>query len=234
MAKFDLKLKALGLRRNGESIKSIARALKVSKGTASVWCRDIELTEKQSRRLKENAIKAGHKGRMIGAEMNKRKKEDAIAFYRKSGKKDIVSLSKKEFLVAGVALYWGEGAKAPQTRLAFINSDPRLVRFMYFWFRLCMGVLPEEFAPRIFINEMHQGREKILVEFWSSLLQLPKEQFGKVVFLKMKQKKVYENYDSYFGVLSLGVIKSSQLKYRMLGLIEALGDSINNLKKTPG
>lgn len=219
-------MQALKLRRKGMSIKTISEKLGVSKGTASVWCRDIILTQEQEKHLKEGMIKAGHKGRMLGAEMNRKKKADAIAFFRESGKNDIVSLSQRELFLAGVALYWVEGVKAAQTRLAFVNSDPKLIRFMYRWFRTCLHVRPNEFAPRIFINEMHKKREKILVEYWSSLLQLPKEQFGNVVFLKMKQKKVYENYDSYFGVLSLGVTKSTNLKYKILGLIEALGNTI--------
>ena len=219
-------MEALKLRRKGMSIKTISEKLGVSKGTASVWCRDIILTQEQEKHLKEGMIKAGHKGRMLGAEMNRKKKTDAIAFYRESGKKDIDSLSQRELFLTGVSLYWAEGVKAQQTRLAFVNSDPKLIRFMYRWFSVCLQVKSDEFAPRIFINEMHTKREKILVEYWSSLLQLPKEQFGNVVFLKMKQKKVYENYDSYFGVLSLGVAKSAHLKYKILGLIEALGDVI--------
>ena len=226
MSKFDIKMRALELRRKGVSIKSIAEKLGVSKGTSSVWCRDVVLTKEQEKNLKEGMIRAGHKGRMLGAEMNKKKKTDAIAFYRKSGKNDIESLSKRELFLTGVALYWAEGVKAQQTRLAFVNSDAKLILFMYRWFGVCLHVKPEEFAPRIFINEIHKKREKILVEHWSSLLQLPKEQFGNVVFLKMKQKKVYENYDSYFGVLSLGVSKSTHLKYKILGLIEALGNTI--------
>ena len=219
-------MQALELRRKGISIKTIAEKLNVSKGTASIWCRDIALTKEQEQNLKQGMIAAGHRGRMLGAEMNRRKKDDAIAFYRESGKNDIVSLSEREFFLTGVALYWAEGAKAAQTRLTFVNSDPKLIRYMYRWFRVCLHVNPNEFAPRIFVNEMHKKRERVLVEFWSSLLQLPKDQFGKVVFLKMKQKKVYENYDSYFGVLSLGVAKSSQLKYKILGLIEALGNTV--------
>ncbi|MCX6739347.1 MAG: helix-turn-helix domain-containing protein [Candidatus Parcubacteria bacterium] len=224
MSKFDKKLTALTMRREGESIKDIAEKLNVSKGSVSVWCQDIELTKKQKSHLKERMIKAGHRGRLLGAEMNKKKKADAIAFYRKSGKNDIVALSDKELFVSGLSLYWAEGVKAPQSRLAFVNSDPRLIKLMFRWFQVCMNVQQKEFAPRIFINEIHKKREKKLVEYWSHLLQLPKEQFGNVVFLKMKQKKVYENYDSYFGILSLGVVKSTNLKYRILGLIEALGE----------
>ena len=43
-----------------------------------------------------------------------------------------------------------------------------------------------------------------------------------IVFLKMKAQKVYENYDNYYGVLALGVRNSALLKYRILGLMDAL------------
>nr|KKS47494.1 MAG: hypothetical protein UV11_C0015G0001 [Candidatus Giovannonibacteria bacterium GW2011_GWF2_42_19] len=50
-------------------------------------------------------------------------------------------------------------------------------------------------------------------------------QFGNPVFLVHKQKKVYENYHHYYGVLALRVRKSSRLKYEILGLIDALKKS---------
>ena len=84
------------------------------------------------------------------------------------------------------------------------------------------GVKKEEFMPRIFINEVHKPRITKVIKFWSSLLDLPKKQFGNPVFLKIKQKKVYENHNSYFGVLALGVSKGANLKYKILGLIDAL------------
>ena len=57
------------------------------------------------------------------------------------------------------------------------------------------------------------------------MLNLPVRQFGNPVFLVHKQKKVYENYHHYYGVLALRVRKSSRLKYEILGLIDALKKS---------
>jgi hypothetical protein len=225
MAKFEKRLDARKLRRKGYSIFSIARCLGVSKSSVSVWCRDLKLTQKQANRLLENAINAGHKGRMIGAEMNRRKKEERIAFHKESGEKEIGKLSDRDLLMTGIALYWGEGNKKGKTKLSFANSDPEAILFMYKWFQKAMDVGKNEFMPRIFINEIHGSRIKKVVKFWSSLLNLPIEQFGKPFLLKMKQKKVYENHDNYYGVLALGVRKSTDLKYRILGLINALKNS---------
>jgi hypothetical protein len=189
------------------SIKTITEKLGVSKGTASVWCRDIVLTQKQERHLKEGMIKAGHKGRMLGAEMNKKKKADAIAFYRKSGKNDIGNFEKRDFLMAGLGLYWGEGSKTDHGNLSFTNSDPDAIVFMYKWFRDVLDVKSEDFIPRIFINEIHRPRIENVIQFWLGLLPVPREQFGKTIFIKTKQRKVYQNYDSYFGIVSLRIKK---------------------------
>jgi hypothetical protein len=222
MAKFQERIKARQLRKRGRSVKSIAEELGVSKGSASTWCRDIELTEKQKNRLMKNAIVAGHKGRMIGAEMNRKKKEARIAFHKKSGEKDIGKITRRDLLMVGVALYWGEGVKSHKSALAFVNSDPDTILFMYKWFKEIFDVKMDDFRPRVFINEIHKPRIKKVLNFWSDLLELPIEQFGNPVLLKMKQKKVYENHDKYYGVLSLGVRKGSDLKYRILGLINAM------------
>lgn len=62
------------MRKEGWSLKDIAGSLGVSKSTVSLWCRDIILTEEQARLLKEGNIKGGMKGRVLGAEGNRRKK----------------------------------------------------------------------------------------------------------------------------------------------------------------
>ncbi|MEK7566453.1 MAG: hypothetical protein AAB494_02145 [Patescibacteria group bacterium] len=220
MAKFEKRLEARKLRRKGRSIKSIAKRLDVSKGSVSVWCRDLKLTERQRNILMKKAIAAGHKGRMIGAEMNRQKRLESISYFKEKSLKDIGKLSKRELLVSGIALYWGEGSKGG--KLSFANSDPALILFMIKWFKEIMGVKDEEFMPRIYINEIHKPREMKVLKFWAALLNLPASQFRKTIFIKTKQKKVYENYENYYGVLAFRVRNSAKLGYYILGLIDAL------------
>lgn len=216
MAKFEKRLEARILRREGWSIRNIALHLDVSKASASLWCRDIELTKEQ----KEKFIADGHRGRLLGAETNKRKKQYRIEQCNAEALKIVGHLSERDRFIVGIALYWGEGSK--KSKMSFVNSEPALALFMLRWFQEFMGVKKEDFMPRIFINEMHRSRaEKVLI-FWSDYLGLEREQFSKIVFLKMKAKKVYENYDNYYGVLALGARNSALLKYRILGLIDAL------------
>ena len=52
MAKFKERIQARKLRKDGKSVKEIAQSLNVSKGTVSLWVRDIILSVKQLERIK--------------------------------------------------------------------------------------------------------------------------------------------------------------------------------------
>ena len=108
MAKSRQKIKARQLRKQGRSIKEIAKLLNISKGSASIWCRDIELTKRQTEALYQNMLKGNYAGRIKGARMQKERKEKKIRYYIEKGLKEISKLNKRELFIAGLALYWGE------------------------------------------------------------------------------------------------------------------------------
>jgi hypothetical protein len=221
MAKFELKIKAEKLRKKGISIIKIANDLGISKSTASLWCRDIIMTDFQKKNLKDNSVKAGHFGRIIGAEMNKKKRDDLVSFYRSEAKKIIGKISDRDLLIAGTALYWGEGTKT-KNKLSVTNSDPLMIIFLIHWFVKSLGVKKQDFAPKIYINSIHKERAEKVLKFWSNLLDLPSNQFSKITYIKTKQKKVYKNYNDYYGILTLVIKKPSLFKHKTSGLIEAL------------
>lgn len=223
MAKSEARLQARILRRRGASVDSIAATLNVSKSSVSNWCRDVPLSAAQKQRLKENSIKAGGAGRLKGAETNRNRRLAKIQSGEERGRELFSKLSPKEFLVAGAAIYWGEGSKTDH--LSFINSDPAMVLFMMQWFKGCFGIRADEFMPRIFINEVHRSRTSTVVTFWSKKLGIPAVQFRKTILIKGTLKKKYENHSKYYGLLSLRIKASSDLKYRILGLIEGLKNS---------
>lgn len=221
MAKPLLKLKARELRNRGESIKDIAHKLNVSQSTASLWCRNIKLTRKQVRELmfkKWNAIRAGQ---INGSFIQKQKRLNKVLEYEKQGAKDLSLLSKKEYFIAGLALYLGEGAK--KTRIIdFTNSDPKIIKFMMRWFVTFFGVRKKDFVCSVLINKIHKYRDIKVKNFWSAYLKIPFTQLRKTIFVKSRQKKIYENHDSYFGTLRLRILKSTDLSYKMLGLLKAM------------
>lgn len=222
MALYEKRKKAHNLRRRGFSVGYIAKALEISKTTASKWCLDVVLSEQQRQNLRENSVKAGHKGRMRGVEVNKFKKKLVVESANNWAREAVGSLSEREILIAGAALYWSEGSKSSSTSgFLFVNSDPSMILFMLVVLRQ-LGVKKEDIFCKIQINETHRKRIGKVLKFWQKLLDLPRTQFGKHSFVKSKAQKVYENYENYFGICRLGVRRSSILKYRMIGLIENL------------
>lgn len=223
MAKVREKELARKYRKSGRSIKSIARELLVSSSSVSIWCEDIRLTPVQIRNLDEERHDLRMRGLLKGAQMNREKKLTRIALHQKEAKDVFKVLNKRELLIAGLGLYWGEGVKKGNT--AIVNSDPRVIAFAARWFTLGLGVAREDLRPRIFINHIHASRIDTVLKFWSRYLKIPKEQFGRTILIKRDNKKVYENHDSYYGVLALRVRRATDLKYQILGLIEALANA---------
>ena len=220
MAKSELMLKAHELRRKTWSVAEIAKKLKISKSSASLWCREVQLTSKQKSQIKERMIRAGHAGRLLGAEKNRQKKLATIAEYERTGETETSHLTQKEFLLIGAALYWGEGSKVGQ--LSFVNSDKDMILFIYHWFQFAIGVKKQDFMPRIYINDQHIYRKKIIEKYWSTILDIPSAQFRSTVFIKRSQRKQYANHLNYYGLLSLRIRNSTNIKYRILGLITGL------------
>lgn len=220
MAKTKEKARALQLRRKGWSIKDIAAELSVSKGSVSLWCQEIVLTKKQAAFLKKKQVDAGNAGRIMGAEMNKKKRLDAIMAHTIAGDCTIGQMSERDLLMLGIGLYWGEGVKSRNGTASLVNSDPSVLLMGKRWFETCLKVDNKDFNPYVYISETHKEREEEILTYWSEFLQIPLGQFHKVIFLKNKPKKKYENHDAYFGVVSLRVRRGTDLKYRILGLID--------------
>ena|SRR3989338_333236 len=226
MAKFELRLQAHRLRRQGMSIKSIAKVLGVSSGSVSVWCQDIILTAKQRDALTKSQIKAGLRGRIKGAETNRQKRLTQIAQYEKEATDVVDVLSLRDTLMLGLGLYWGEGVKSRSGQASLVNSDPATILFAMKWFQECLGVPKEDFRPYIYISEIHRGREEKIIKFWSKYLGLPRVYFHDIIFIKGRPKKVYENHNSYYGVVALRVRRGTGLKYRILGLLKACKEDV--------
>ena len=222
MAKSALRLRARTLRQKyGESITIIARKLGIGKSTVSLWCRDIELNRSQIKKLLDRKEAGLRLGQINGALVQKNRRLKTIEQYQRAGLKEFKHVSGREYLITGLALYLAEGAKKSR-HIEFVNSDPRLIRFMKDWFANFFSVPAERFVYRFTINTLHRNRVEIVTQYWSKHLDAPLSQFRKAVFVKTKQKKKYTNHENYFGTFRLSILKSTHLLYRILGLIDGL------------
>lgn len=221
MAKYQLRIKARKLRQNGESIKSIAKQLNVTKGTVSLWVTDINLTIEQLENLRQASLNGAERGRFKSALLKKEKRNKIIEQLRHEGIQKLENIREREFFIAGLALYWAEGGKKNR-RVEFCNSDSRMIKFLLDWLVTFFKVDLPQIKCTIGINEIHREREQKVKEFWTQEIGVSLEQFTKTSFKKVKNLKVYDNFDNHFGTLSILIRKSTNMQYQILGLIEGL------------
>jgi transcriptional regulator with XRE-family HTH domain len=224
MAKSKKQADARALRKQGLSIKDISEKLGVSKSSASIWCRDIRLTADQIQSLHEKMVVGGYAGRLKGAHIQRDKKQEKIKDYLSKAKEKIFRIQRRELLIAGLALYWGEGGKT-NSAVRIYNSDPLAIQFMMRWFREAFDIPDERFYMNVTINNLHKERLAEVIDYWAHVTGIPVKQFRKPILIKSKNKKIYENHFQHYGTLCIRITKSSDLFYEIKGLIGALSDA---------
>src|SRR3989344_1760477 len=207
MAKSSLRLEAIELRKQGQSIKEIAQNLQVTKSSVSAWVKDVLLNEAQFLALQARITEGRKRSRLLNSLNWQKRRLELAKLYKNEGIKRLGTLSKKELLVAGITLYWGEGSKTKK-EVKMCNSDPSLINFFLYWLKEC-------FNAEI---------ENLVKQHWSKVTGISLSQFTKTSFKAAKSKKIYENLNTHFGTLEVRLRKSTISYYKIMGLIGALKD----------
>jgi hypothetical protein len=154
------------LRRTGLPLAEIAARLGVAKSSVSVWVRDVEF----------EPLPPATRGRRRAPNALQRRRQAEIDRLAAEGRERIGRLSEREFLVAGVALYAGEGSKT-DGYVRFANSDPRMILFYCCWLRRFFDVDESRLRLRLYL---HEGLDlDAAIAYWSALTAIPRSQFGK-------------------------------------------------------
>src|SRR6185312_12950661 len=98
----------------------IQQALGVSRSSASLWVRDVPLTDDQRLALVERI----HKGPMVAGERSAARAREVRRAYQDEGRR--LARDRGLGYEAGCMLYWAEGAKRRNT-LKITNSDVELL-----------------------------------------------------------------------------------------------------------
>ena len=173
MARLSDRKRALELRLQGRSYSKIKAELKVSKSTLSLWLRGYPLSEERIRELRDwNEVRIER-----CRETKRKKKERRLEETRKRMKKEIFPLTIRDIFLAGLFLYWGEGAKTRVSDLCISNTDPGVIQFFILWTTTCLKLPREKIRIHLHLySDMSIGNE---TGYWSSVLKVPKEQFRK-------------------------------------------------------
>lgn len=165
--KLEERQRARELRAQAWTLQEIADELDVSKSSVSVWVRDVEFERKPRKRTAASSN---------GPRKLRQRKLDQIQRLLDEGDEQIGELSERDLLIAGTALYAGEGGKT-DGRVDFANSDPRFIAFFCWWLREFFDV--DESRLRLYLY-LHDGLDIDETNaYWSRLTGIPLSQFGK-------------------------------------------------------
>jgi hypothetical protein len=219
-----LKQKAIDLRQAGNSYGYIAKSLGLkSKGTLSAWFKDLELSPGAKQALQQNIARANKRGFL---QFNKERSarisvENEAAL--EQGRKQIGKLSKRELMLVGAALYWGEGTKYQRTNgsltLVFTNSDPLMVRVFMRFVREILKI--EELRIRAGIHLYDPLKTPASRLYWSKVTGLPIERFYISQQRSRASKGVRNSARLPHGTVCIRV-NSRTIFNRVLGMIDGL------------
>jgi hypothetical protein len=154
------------LRRAGLPLAEIAARLGVSKSSVSLWVRDVAF----------EPLPRPVRGRRRAPNALQQRRQAEIERLLAEGRARIGRLSEREFLVAGVALYAGEGSKRDGA-VKFANTDPRMVAFYCTWLRRFFAIDKARLRVRLYL---HEGLDlAAAVALWSDVTGIPPSQFQK-------------------------------------------------------
>jgi hypothetical protein len=157
--------KARLLRADGRTLLDIAETLGVSKSSVSLSVRDVEIEPLKRRPSTNRRPRPQHLAKL--AEI-----EECNA----AGIARISVLSEQAFLVAGTALYAGEGGKR-DGKVNFANTDAAMVRMFCAWLRRYFEIDETRLRVRVYL---HEGLDLDAAEdFWSLVTAIPRRQFNR-------------------------------------------------------
>ncbi len=161
---------AQDLRAQGWTMQEIAEELRVSKSSVSLWTRHVAFTPRP---------RAGNRNRgarQRGPNKQQLRKAAQIFNCHLDARERLGRLTERDFLIAGVALYAGEGAKRDGD-VRLVNSDPRMIAFFCAWLRRFFEVDESRLRVRLYLHaglNLHAANQ-----FWATVTGIPLSQFGK-------------------------------------------------------
>lgn len=220
MVRVQERKNAVRMRLAGKSYTSIQKSLGVSKSTLSNWLRDITLTQKQERQIKKSATEKRTES-YIKTVRERRAK--IIREYYEKEQRLLLPLTERDFLVAGLFLYLGEGAKSSWSHIAISNSNPEVIRFSIRWLTKILGIPRKKIKVLVHLyKDMNIEKE---ISFWAGVTGIPKNQFRKPYIKKTSSKKI--SYHT-FGHGTCNVLAGSAIiKNRIMAGIKVVMDALN-------
>lgn len=209
-----LREEARRLRTEGLSVREIAKILNISLSTASVWVRDIRLSQTQIEILKANQRLYGAQN--AGANSNRENGRKRRLVYQQEGK--IKAHEMRPLHMMGCMLYWAEGAKS-RNRIYFANSDPNMHKLFVRFLREELNVIDSQITIYIHCHTSQPDEMQAIEDFWFKCLNLSRSNHRKTYIKKGSevQHSILEH-----GVCGVGVHRTDLVQH-IFGAIQEYG-----------
>lgn len=173
--KAELRQKAKNLRKEGYSLSEIVSILGISKSTASIWVRNIELSDTAEQRLLTQISKG-----QLAAQKQKRSqtKQKEIDANKKAS--DVISQigpSESFDKILCALMYYCEGEKSVSKGVSFTNSDPLVISSFISLLRRTFPIIETKLRICVHLHSYHDKDTQL--DFWSKVTKVPLEQFIK-------------------------------------------------------
>ncbi len=176
-AKIKEKEEAIRMRLAGHTLPEIARKLHVSKGSAYLWLKDVELPLRVIKYLEKRKKLAQDNGRAmmkrIRAERDRQIREKAQSDFSK------VRIDRNTSKLLCAALYWAEGHKGKYA-VGFTNSDPAMIRTFLALLRTSFDIEESKLYAWLHLHGYHSIEKQ--KKFWHKITGIPTQKIN--IYLK--------------------------------------------------
>lgn len=187
------------LRKEGRSYKLISDELGISKSTISNWFANKPWSNKVKFNLNCSRLRIAKENLLAANFARNRNQLKRREQYLLEAQVEFKELIKNPLFLVSLGIYWGEGDKINNGRVAVINTDPELLKIVVDFYRQCLGILDSSLRIGLFIYE--DIDKDTTITFWSDILRVPKQQFIKIQILKSRSSLTKNK--SKYGICSL-------------------------------
>lgn len=190
---------ARSLRAEGISLLQIAKKLKISKSTASLWVSDVVLPQWMRDRLVDNSVVGRDKAFQI---LRAKREFQKMTDYKDAGVAldSVLRYQDIHFWQFSTALlFWCEGSKRSLSYLKFTNSDPSMVKLFLHGLRLGFRIDEKRLRPLIHLHDYHEEKDELA--FWSGVTGVPVSQFYRSY---RKPNTGHRKREGYHGCICIG------------------------------
>ncbi len=192
----NIKEKAILLRKQGQSIGEISKAVKIAKSTASVWTSKIAIDQLAIDILNSKKLKAWQSGLQVLKQKRDHYKNEVAEVTKLELSK--INFTKPIYKLICSIFIWTEGSKLTGRYVGFMNSDPAMVSTFLSLIRKSFPLDESKFRGLVHIHEYHDDPE--IKSFWIQLTKIPSSQFNKSYVKPHTGKRIREGYK---GCLSI-------------------------------